>query len=101
MNDFVYEKMKTIYPIANAVKARKDGEFLVLANDRFEFQFLNSIAMEVYYMCDGQNNIEAIVSRLYDQYDVGIKQLEEDVIELMRDLLSKRLIKLKRYLEAI
>lgn len=99
MNDYVYEKVKTLYPVATAIKARKDGEFLILSNESGDIQFLNDVALEIYHLFNGQNNIESIVSSIYDLYDVDMKELEEDVVGLVRDLQWKHLIKLKRHVK--
>ena len=99
MNDYVYEKVKTLYPVATAIKARRDGEFLILTNEAGDIQFLNDVALEIYYLFNGQNSIESIVSSIYELYDVNMKELEEDVVELVRDLQWKHLIKLRRYVK--
>lgn len=101
MNDYVYEKVKTLYPVATAIKTRRDGEFLILANEAGDIQFLNNVALEIYHLCNGQNNIETIVRSMYDLYDVNMKELEEDVMELVRDLQWKHLIKLRRYVKKV
>lgn len=101
MNNYVYEEIKELCPISTAVKARNDGEYLIIVNDEFEFQFLNIVASDIYCMCDGTNTIESIIEKMYRVYDVNKDELIGDICNLMRDLQWKKLIKLRKYVRSV
>lgn len=93
--NIIYEKLKSLIPIQNAQKYRDDGEFLVVMSYQHSIQYLNEVAKEFYLKLDGRKTVCEIVADLLAEYDVSEDILENDMIELIRNLQWNDLIMLK------
>lgn len=56
----VYEMIKEYIPIKNALKEKKNGEFLILANKNSDIYYLNNMAKEIYLLINNKINISDI-----------------------------------------
>ena len=64
-------------------------------SDRLEIQYLNEVAKDFYLLIDGKRNLEEIIQKLLDLYEVEKEILEKDICQLLRELQWKDLIILK------
>lgn len=93
--NFIYEKMKRLIPIKNTQKYRDDGEFLIIMSHGHSIRYLNEVAKDFYLLSDGNRKVEDIVEIMLDEYEVPRDILENDILELIRNLQWNKLILLK------
>ncbi len=86
-------KQKTID--FTAVKTRKNGEMLIVCSNELEIYFLNSVARFVVEHMSANTTIEDIKNEMLKIYDVDETTLENDLVDIIRDLQWKRLITLR------
>ena len=86
-------KEKKIIDIS--LKKRKEGNVVVVYGKNLEICYLNKIGGEILYLSADNITIKEISSKLLSKYDVDEKVLHDDLIEIIRDLQWKRIIKLE------
>lgn len=91
----VFLLMKNYIPIPNVLKQRENEEFLILANKDSNIYYLNDMAKTMWLLIDGKISIKDIYEKINNEYDVTSEELQNDVIDFIRDLQWKRLISLK------
>lgn len=72
----------------------EDGECLVYSAARDEATALNQTATEIWVLCDGTRDIEAITGVLADRYGVAPSLLVGDVARTVRAFHEKGLVEL-------
>ena len=87
--------MKNYIPIPNVLKQRENEEFLILANKDSNIYYLNDMAKTMWLLIDGKISIKDIYEKINNEYDVTSEELQNDIIDFIRDLQWKRLISLK------
>ena len=90
-----YELMKSYIPVKSALKTRPEGDMLIAANKNSEIYYLNGIACEIWDMIDGIKSIDDLSRQILSEYDASTETVEHDMIEFIRDMQWKRLIRLK------
>ena len=93
--NIIYEQMKDLIPQKRIFKEREEHEFLILMSKSNSIHYLNSVAKEFYLNINGVNSIQNIFDMILNDYDVPREELENDILELIRDLQWKELITLK------
>lgn len=68
-----------------------DRIVLVRQNNAIE---INEIALEIWKLCDGNNDVQKISESLCDIYDVSFEEAFEDCINTIRSLEAFHLIKI-------
>lgn len=91
----VFLLMKNYIPIPNVLKQRENEEFLILANKDSNIYYLNDMAKTMWLLIDGKISIKDIYEKINNEYDVTSEELQNDIIDFIRDLQWKRLISLK------
>ena len=91
-----YEFINKYIPIKHALKARENGSFLILSNKESNVYYLNGTAREIWENIDGNKNINEICGYLSGEYDVSREVLERDLIDFIRDMQWKKLLRLKK-----
>lgn len=91
----IYEMIKEYIPIKNILKEKENGEFLILANKNSDIYYLNDMAKEMYLLINDKANIQDIFDNIKKEYDVDEDELQNDIVDFIRDLQWKNLIKLK------
>lgn len=90
-----YNFLRDYIPLRNAVKTREDGDFLIAINRSNEIYYLNGTAREIWGFLDGTTSIEGLCSKIMSEYDVDRDSLERDIVNFIRDLQWKKLIRIK------
>ena len=90
-----YNFIKDYTHLRCAVKTREDGEFLTASNKNNEIYYLNGTAREMWKIIDGSVTIEGLCSKILGEYKVDREILENDIVNFIRDLQWKELIRLK------
>lgn len=95
----IYKMIEEYVPIKNILKEKENGDFLILANKHSDIYYLNNIAKEIYLLIDNKINISGIYGKIKSEYDVNEDELQEDIIDFIRDLQWKNLIRLKEVIK--
>ena len=69
-----------------------NGTRLLLDSETGNYFTLDEIGSRVWTLCDGRQAV-AIVDELSAEYDAPSSQIRDDVLELLRELASERLIR--------
>lgn len=95
----VYDKLRSLYPVQTKLKARRDGDFLIVMNDKHEIFYMNDIAAFIYERMIGAVSVDEIFNAVIDEYDLGgdmHETVRTDLVNTIRDLQWQRVIELKR-----
>lgn len=65
-----------------------EGQAVLIVQDRREAVVLNEVGTRILELTDGETSVEAIVSRLMDDYEVERQQLATDVAGHLAELES-------------
>lgn len=90
-----YEMLKGYIPLKSALKTRKEGGMLIASNRNNEIYYLNDMAGEIWNMIDGQKSIEGLCAEIMSEYDAEAEAVKADIVNFVRDMQWKRLIRLK------
>ncbi|MVX66922.1 PqqD family peptide modification chaperone [Clostridium chromiireducens] len=91
----IYNQIKDLIPFKTYVKAKSNGEFLIVMSENLEIQYLNEVAKDFYELIDGNKELDVLVQEMAEIYDVEKEVLENDMFHLIRDLQWQNLISLK------
>ena len=74
-----------------ALEAGRDagGEGTLLVVERGRITELNLLGGEIWKLCDGSRDLDAIVDALLPRFDVGREELAADVREFLADLAAR------------
>jgi len=78
-----------------SLKKRKEGNVVIVYGKNLEICYLNKVAGELLMMAKDNISIEEISNKLIAKYDVDEYTLHTDIIEIIRDLQWKRIIRLE------
>lgn len=92
----IYNKLKDLYPISVYVKLRKENDIVIVMNESLELNYLNYTSLFFLEKSTGKMKISEIVDDMLQEYDVTIDIIEKDIINLVRDLQWKKIIKLSK-----
>ncbi len=53
---------------------------------------VNSVGARVWELCDGTRSVADIVAAIADEYDAPVETIQIDVVELLEELVSQRLV---------
>lgn len=91
----IYQWLKNRHPIKTIIKERKNNDILVVCGSTLEIYYLNKVASIVLEAMNGKNTVDDIKQLLLRRFDVEERELEHDLIDVIRDLQWKRLAKLE------
>lgn len=95
MMNIIFDKMQNLVPIKNSIKEKQNEPFLIVKSEDLSIYYLNETSKEFYELCDEKNSIKDIYLKLLAMYEVSEDELQQDLIELVRDLQWKKILKLK------
>ena len=93
--EVIYNSLKNWKPIPAWQKKRSDGDFLIIMNKKLEIHYLNSTAREIVELI-GNRTIQEICESMMDIDYFVEKVSRRDVINTIRDLQWKRLIRISK-----
>lgn len=91
----IWDWIKDKKPQNISLKSRMEEDIMVVYGKPLEMSYLNKIGARILNLSDGSNSVEDIANILLKIYDVDEKNLQDDIIVLMRELQWKRIIKLE------
>lgn len=92
----MYELWKDLVPRKNTLKEKTNGDFLIVSSFNLEIFYLNDTAREFFSWINGHRSIDQIVDQLMEVYDVDRYILQDDMIDVIRELQWKNLVSLRR-----
>ena len=90
-----YTFIKNYIPLRNELKSRTDGDFLIISNRNGEIYYLNGSARDMWLLLDGSISIDELCGKILGEYKVDREQLENDIVNFIRDLQWKKLLRLR------
>lgn len=91
----IYQWLKDKHPVKTIIKERKNKDILVVCGSTLEIYYLNKVASVVLESMNGKNTVDDIKQLLLRRFDVKERELEHDLIDVIRDFQWKRLAKLE------
>lgn len=81
-------------PQIEALKFRAEDNVLIVVSREQELFFLNEVAKDFLLLCDGRR-LKEIIDALSEIYDVEKNQLADDLMDLIRDMQYKRVLRME------
>ena len=81
-------------PQIEALKFRAEDNVLIVVSREQELFFLNEAAKDFLLLCDGRR-LKEIIDALSEIYDVEKNQLADDLMDLIRDMQYKRVLRME------
>ena len=91
----VWEWIKHKKTLNISLKQRMEGNVAVVCSRILEICYLNKIGGQILEFSNGVNTLDDIRNRLRKIYEVDEQELRSDIVDLIRELQWKRLIKLE------
>lgn len=91
----VYEWMSLKKPIQIVIKCRQEGDFFIAYGKNLDISYLNKTSGLILSLCDGKNSVEDIKKHMLNRFDVDEESLEEDLVNIIRDLQWKQMLVLE------
>lgn len=74
------------------IAQKASSDFLLFDMDHGGYYSLNEVASKIWELCDGTRSVAQIIDILAGEYDAAKEALTEDVVELVEQLRSDKLI---------
>ncbi len=74
--------------------SKMDNEVVMLSTENSEYYGLNSVGSRIWEMMEQPVNVDKIIGKLLKEYDVERQQAETDILLLMAELKSKKILHL-------
>ena len=81
-------------PQIEALKFRAEDNVLIVVSREQELFFLNEVAKDFFILCDGRR-LKEIIDALCEIYDAEKNQLTDDLMDLIRDMQYKRVLRME------
>ena len=91
----VFAWLKDKIPLRSYVKAKEDDDILIICTNDLMIYYLNSTAAYFISLSDGKNTVKTIKSKFLERYDIDEKSLENDFVDMIRDLQWKGIVTLE------
>ena len=82
-------------PHVEILKSRVEGENLIIVNSFKKIFVLNEVAKDFLQLCDGKRQLIEIINELVEIYEVEKNLLVDDLIDIIRDLQYKRILRME------
>lgn len=93
--NIVYKWMSSKKPIQLVIKCRKEGDFSIVYGKTLEICYLNKTSGLVLSLCNGKNSIADIRNYMLAYFEVEASELEDDLVNIIRDLQWKQMVVLE------
>lgn len=92
----IYNFLKNLFPVANYRKCRLDNDILIVMNKDLSLHYLNETATFFLKKSKGEFSISEIEQQMLQEYAVDKYLLENDIVDIVRDLQWKKIITLSK-----
>ncbi|MBR0289780.1 MAG: PqqD family protein [Selenomonadaceae bacterium] len=91
----IFAWLENKIPHCSFVKKRLNGDILIICADNLVIYYLNSTAAFFIELADGKSTVGEIKDKFLARYDVNEQELENDFVEMIRDLQWKKILTLE------
>lgn len=94
----IFDKFQDYIPLKDCIKARKNGDFLLVMGESLELQYLNETAKFIYSNFDGKNTVLDIYNFILKEYEIDEDMKDDvkrDLINTIRNFQWQKIAKLK------
>lgn len=91
----IFAWLENKIPRCSFVKRRMNDDVLIICADNLTLYYLNSTAAFFIELADGKSTVGEIKNKFLDRYDVDERELENDFVEMIRDLQWKKILTLE------
>ena len=91
----IYNWLSEKIPHCSFVKAKHNDDMLIVCSDDLMMYYLNSTAALFIELADGKTTVNEIKQKFLETYDVAEQEVEDDFIEMIRDLQWKNILTLE------
>lgn len=91
----IFDWLKDKVPVAAYVKKRMNGDILIICAETLSMYYLNATAAFFVNSVDGKFTVNDIKEKFLQKYDVEESELENDFVEMIRDLQWKQILYLE------
>lgn len=92
----LFEILKDEVPCRIDLKSRAEGDIAVVMNGDGVLEFLNRSASDLFWLVDGVKTVGELFELLVTEYDVDEEVLKNDLIDVIREMQWRRIIRLER-----
>ncbi len=85
--------MKGSILVKNHLKIREDSNYLIVSTKDHNILFLDEVSKDFYLKIDGEKELETIIHELLLIYEVELEILINDIIDLVRKLQWKNILR--------
>lgn len=69
-----------------------DGEAILLTPHNSMIHTFNSMGTAIWNLLDKENTISELVSAIRDEYEVNLKEVEQDILEFIEQLYQRKMV---------
>ena len=91
----IFDWLENKIPRISLVKKKSNGEILIVCSENLSMYYLNSTAAMFIELADGKSTVGDIKQKFLDRYDVDERELENDLVDMIRDLQLKKILTLE------
>ena len=91
----IFEWLENKIPRVTFVKRRMNDDVLIICADNLTIYYLNATAAMFIDLADGIATVGDIKQKFLSRYDVDERELENDFVEMIRDLQWKKILTLE------
>ena len=88
----IFDWIKDKVPVVAYVKKRMNDDILIICAETLSMYYLNATAAFFINSADGKFTVGDIKEKFLQKYDVDEKILEEDLVDMIRDLQWKKIL---------
>lgn len=88
----IWQWMKDKKPLPAYLKRREEGNVTIAYGKSLEICYLNRTGGEILSLCDGKRSLGDIERVMLSKFSVEPEVLQNDLVEIVRDLQWKRLL---------
>ncbi len=91
----IFEWLENKIPRVSFVKRRMNDDVLIICADNLTIYYLNATAAMFIDSADGKSTVGDIKRKFLARYDVDERELENDFVDMIRDLQWKKILTLE------
>ena len=91
----IFTWLENKIPHVTFVKKRLNDDVLIICTENLMIYYLNSTAAFFIELADGKSTVGDIKNKFLARYDVDERELENDFVEMIRDLQWKKILTLE------
>lgn len=91
----IFTWLENKIPHVTFVKRRMNDDVLIICSENLSIYYLNATAAFFIELADGKSTIGDIKNKFLARYDVNEQKLENDFVDMIRDLQWKKILTLE------